>query len=70
MTANKNQKKLLKTREVCQQLGINPATLKAHFKAGLIEAITINTHRYYTQEAIDKYLENGKKNSKKENTSE
>ncbi len=54
-------KKLYKSSEVAKLLGITTATLKNHYKLGLIEAITINSHRYYTQDAIDKYLKNGKK---------
>lgn len=54
-------RQLYKSSEVAKLLGISIATLKNHYKAGLISAITINGHRYYTQEAIDKYLENGKR---------
>lgn len=53
-------KKLLKSSEVAKILGISTATLKNHYKQGLIEAITINSHRYYTEDAINRYLENGK----------
>lgn len=55
--------KLYKSSEVAKMLNITPATLKNHFKKGLIEAVTINSHRYYTAEAIMTYIENGKKTS-------
>ena len=55
--------KLYKSSEVAKMFNISTATLKNHFKKGLIEAITINSHRYYTAEAIMKYIENGKKSS-------
>ena len=52
--------KLFKSSEVAKMLGITPATLKNHWKMGLIDAVIINTHRYYTMEAIHKYLNVGK----------
>lgn len=53
--------KLFKSSEVAKMLGITPATLKTHWKLGLIDAVIINTHRYYTMDAIKKYLDDGKR---------
>ena len=60
--SNKNvEKKLFKSSYVAQLFGVTPMTLKNWTRNGLIEAVTINTHRYYTQEAIDAYIERSKK---------
>jgi len=62
-----NKKKLLKSSEVAQLLNISMATLKKYFKEGLICAIVINGRRYYTEEAINDFINNGKTINNKNN---
>lgn len=54
-----DEKKLYKSSEVAEMLNISTQTLKNHWKNGMITAIVISTHRYYTKQAILEYLENG-----------
>ena len=61
---NNKIEKLYKSSEVAKMLGITTATLKNHYKAGLIEAVVINTHRYYTMESIQNYINAGRTKGK------
>jgi excisionase family DNA binding protein len=55
-TDNMNTKLLYKSSEVANMLGITTATLKKLVNDNKIEAVVIRTHRYFTQEAIKKFL--------------
>lgn len=66
---NNDGKLLYKSSEVASSLGISLATLKNWSLKGKIDYLTINKHRYYTKEAIEKCIssaiESGDMKSKK-----
>lgn len=57
MDINPNEKLLYKSSEVAKLLNITTATLKKLVLSGKIEAITVNTHRFFTKSAIEKFIE-------------
>lgn len=56
MEINPNEKLLYKSSEVAKLLNITTATLKKLVLNGKIDAITVNTHRFFTKEAIEKFI--------------
>lgn len=52
-----NNKLLYKSSEVAKMFGITTATLKKWVKTGKIDCITQNTHRYFTKEQIQEYID-------------
>ena len=49
-------KLLFKSAEVARLLNISSPTLKKLCQDGKIDCIVINTHRYFTKAAIDKFI--------------
>lgn len=52
-----SNKLLYKSSEVAKMFGITTATLKKWVKTGKIDCITQNTHRYFTKEQIQDYID-------------
>ncbi len=52
-----SNKLLYKSSEVAKMFGITTATLKKWVKTGKIDCITQNTHRYFTKEQIQEYID-------------
>lgn len=51
-----NKNKIYKSSEVCELLKCSMAGLKNWWKQGKIEAIVINGRRYYTEQAIENFI--------------
>lgn len=59
---NSNNGQLLyKASAVAQMLNITAPTLKKLVLTGKIDCVTINGRRYFTQEAINRYIEENTK---------
>lgn len=67
MNINPNDKFLYKSSEVSKILNMSSETLKKLVLSGNIDAITVNTHRYFTKDAIEKFIDENSLSNKKKN---
>lgn len=51
-----SEKLVYKSSEVAKLLGITPATLKKLVLTNKIECMVVNTHRYFTREQVNNYI--------------